>query len=384
MLFAATSRNAPELLAVLLAAALAAACGGRGGVLHDVLDEAEERVNLLLEGFEDAEDEMNEAVAMELLPCPDEYEPPRHADEPPPFMDVVDRPAEISEADEAVHLRGRRHDAMSILTMSHKRVCLSAQNSLDALPRTREQIQRGLEGFSGYADAVRDFINEDMSDEDIESLSAEVNAIAPEARPDDDDPLQLRYDRLIDRVFELSPLVRAMGGTWPGAQVQPGVIPPDSENRTRLIEAWTGIIEAHAAARAFVKVWNDYHRRIYEGPDARDPDEAAADWDPGLTGIWNGEYRDYRRRDWSVQITFEAVGTIVANYPDWGCEGQLELTSTSGAFGRITQYREYGCRSPNATVTLERTAADRMRFHWTGRDRLGSLAGSYAGNLRRQ
>ena len=66
MLFAATSRNAPELLAVLLAAALAAACGGRGGVLHDVLDEAEERVNLLLEGFEDAEDEMNEAIVLHL------------------------------------------------------------------------------------------------------------------------------------------------------------------------------------------------------------------------------------------------------------------------------------------------------------------------------
>ena len=48
----------PELLVVLLGAAFATACGGPAAVLHDVLDEAEERVDLVLDSYDDTEDEL--------------------------------------------------------------------------------------------------------------------------------------------------------------------------------------------------------------------------------------------------------------------------------------------------------------------------------------
>lgn len=126
-------------------------------------------------------------------------------------------------------------------------------------------------------------------------------------------------------------------------------------------------------------------RRIYEGPDAEDPDEAAADWNP-VTGVWSGEYaasRTFGRRNPDrVRITFQADGAVVSHYPDPNCGGALQLTSTSGALGRVTQYRETlntgrGRCVDNGTVTLERTGEDRMRFRWTGR-------GDYVGNLTRQ
>ena len=367
----------PDLLAVLLGATLAAACGGPTAVLHDVLDEAEERVDLVLESYEDTEDEMNEAVAMELPPCPTEYEPPPLSEGPPPYEDLVARPAELPAAAELNSIRS-----------THATMCRGGEAALRAIPGLREQMQLQLEDFADYADALRDFIDDDMTDEDIETLSAEVDAVA-RARPDEDDTLQLRYQRLNNRVIELSPLVREMarGARRPGAGVRPGLIPhPEAgESLAELLEPWTTVTEAHAEAQAFFAVWNDYRRRIYEGPDAEDPDQAAADWG-SLTGVWSGEYARAGRYSASgtprgVRITFQADGAIDLHWINDNCGALYQLTSTSGAFGRVTQYRETtgSCVYNGAIMTLERTGEDRMRFHWTAPG-----YGAYAGNLTRQ
>ena len=367
----------PELLAVFLASACAAACGGPSAVLHDVLDEAGERVEFVLEGFEDTEDEMNEAAVMELPPCPTAYEPPPLAEGPPPYQDVVERPSELPSQAEEAGVRSR-----------HQRVCREGVAALRSIPDLRERMRPQLEDFSDYEEAIRDFIDDDITDEQVETLSAEVDAIA-RARPDADDTLQLRYERLNDRIIELSPLVREMaeGARRPGARINPGVIPdPEAaDGLAELIEPWTAVIEAHAEARAFFEVWNDYRRRVHEGPDAEDPDEAASGWN-APTGVWSGDYAASRRFGRvvpdRVRITFQADGATVSHYPDSNCGGLLQLTSTSGAFGRVTQYRETlntgrGRCVDNGTVTLERTGEDRMRFRWTG-------GGDYVGNLTRQ
>lgn len=240
----------PELLAVLVAAGLAAACGGPAAVLHDVLDEAEERVEFVLEIFDDTEDEMNEAAAMELPPCPAEYEPPPLWEGPPPYEDIVERPAELPDpADQ------------NEIVSTHRTACRDSATALRAVPGVREGLHPRLEDFSDFAEAMRNFIDDDMTDEQIETLSAEVDAVA-RARPDEEDTLQLRYERLLDRMLALSPLVREMarGARRPGADVNPGAIPdPDAgEGLTEVIEPWTAVIEAHAEARAFFDVWNDY------------------------------------------------------------------------------------------------------------------------------
>ena len=362
---------------VLLTAALAAGCGGSAGVLHDVLDEAEERVDLVLESNEDTEDEMNEAAAMELPPCPTEYEPPPLSAGAPPYEGLVERPAELPAAAELNSIRS-----------THATMCRGGEASLRAIPRLREQMQLQLGDFSDYADALRDFIDDDMTDEDIETLSAEVDAVA-RARPDEDDTLQLRYQRLNDRVIELSPLVREMarGARRPGAGVRPGLIPhPDAgESLTEILEPWTTVINAHAEAQAFFAVWNDYRRRVYEGPDAEDPDQAAADWGP-LTGVWSGDYARAGRYSRSetprgVRITFRADGGVDLHWINDNCGALYQLTSTSGAFGRVTEYPETtgSCVYNGAVMTLERTGEDRMRFGWTA-----PRYGAYAGNLTRQ
>ena len=369
--------KAPELLAVLLGTALAVACGGPAAVLHDVLDEAEERVDLVLESYDDTEGEMNEVAAMELPACPTEYEPPPLSEGPPPYEDVVERSAELPDAAELNGIRS-----------THETVCRGGGAALRAIPGMREQLQPQLEDFSDYAEALRNFIDDDMTDEDIESLSAEVDAVA-RARPEEDDTLQLRYERLNDRVIELSPLVREMarGARRPGARVRPGFIPdPEAgESLAEILEPWTTVIEAHGEARAFFEVWNDYRRRIYEGPDAEDPDEAAADWSPP-TGVWNGEYARSRRLSARgdparrIRVTFQAEGALDFHWLEDNCGALHQLTSTSGAFGRVTQYRETsGSCVYNGTVTLERTGEDRMRVRWTAPG-----YGNYAGNLTRQ
>ena len=362
---------------VLLTAALAAGCGGSAGVLHDVLDEAEERVDLVLESYEDTEDEMNEAVAVELPPCPTEYEPPPLSQGPPPYESLVERPAELPAAAE-----------LSSIRSTHATMCRGGEAALRAIPGVREQMQLQLGDFSDYADALRDFIDDDMTDEDIETLSAEVDAVA-RARPDEDDTLQLRYQRLNDRVIELSPLVREMarGARRPGAGVRPGLIPhPDAgESLTEILEPWTTVMNAHAEARAFFAVWNDYRRRIYESPDAEDPDQAAADWGP-LTGVWSGDYARAGRYSRSetprgVRITFRADGAIDLHWINDNCGARYQLTSTSGAFGRVTEYPETtgSCVYNGAVMTLERTGEDRMRFNWRA-----PAYGAYAGNLTPQ
>lgn len=349
---------------VLFGAAFAAACGGPATVLHDVLDEAETRVDFALETFEDTADEMNEAIATELPPCPAAYEPPVLS-EPPPYRDVVERPADLPDSAEENDVLYR-----------HRIACRDSGTALRNLTSIRDEALPPLEDFSEYVDALRDFIDDDMTDEDIESLSAEVDAVA-RARTDEDDTLQLRYQRLHSRVVELSPLLSEMALVVrrPGARVAPGRLPdPEArEDLAALAEPWTGIIENHAEARAFFEVWNDYRRRIYEGPDAEDPDKAAAGWNPP-TGVWTGEYvqlgREYVGR-YVVRITFEADGRVVSRYPESNCGGPLELISTSGAFGRVTRYSDTGCTRP-ATVTLERTGEDRMRFQY-GRTHAGNL-----------
>lgn len=365
------------LPAVLVAAAIAAACGGPAAVLHDVLDEAEDRVDFVLDVFDDTEDEMNEAAATELPPCPAEYEPPPLWEGPPPYEDAVERPADLPDPAD-------QNDILS----THRAACRDSGPLLLAMPGVRDQLRPQLEDFSDFAEAMRNSIDDDMTDEQIETLSAEVDAVA-RARPDAEDTLQLRYERLLDRMLELSPLVREMarGARRPGAFVNPGAIPyPEAgDDLAEFTEPWTAVMETHAEAQAFFEVWNNYRRRIYEGPDTEDPDEAAADWTP-LTGVWTGEYarsRTFGRENPDrVRITFEADGTAISYYPDSNCGGALELTSTSGAFGRVTQYRETLNRGrgrcvDNGTVTLDRTGEDRLRFHWTG-------FGESAGNLTRQ
>ena len=369
--------KSPAWPVVLLTAALAAGCGGSAAVLHDVLDEAEDRVDLVLENYDDTEDEMNEAASMELPPCPTEYEPPPLSEGPPPYEDVVEKPAELPDPAE-----------LNSILSTHQTVCREGGATLRAIPGIREQLQPQLDDFSDYADAIRSFIDDDMTEEDIESLSGEVDAVA-RARPDEDDTLQLRYQRLSERIIELSPLVREMARSArrPGARVAPGVI-PDSEAGERLaqiLEPWTVVIEAHAEARAFFEVWNDYRRRIYEGPDAEDPDEAAADWSPP-TGVWNGEYARTWRSSFTrgsverIRITFQAEGALDVHWVEEDCSTLHEQTSTSGAFGRVTQYRETsGSCTYNGTLTLDRTGEDKMRMLWAA-----PRYGAYAGNLTQQ
>lgn len=358
----------PELPAVLFGAALAAACGGPAAVLHDVLDEAEGRVDFVLEEFEDTADEMDAAAEAELPPCPTEYEPPVLSD-PPPFLDVVERPAGVPVP----------ADENEVLSM-HRVVCRDSARSLRALPGLRDEALPRLEDFAAYVDALRGFISDDMADEDIERLGGELEAIAA-ARPAGEDTLQLRYERLHGRLAELSPLVAEMALVVrrPGARVAPGrfLDPDNPEELAESLAPWRLIIENHEKARAFFEVWNDYRRRIYEGPDAEDPEEAAAGWGPP-TGVWTGLYVDTSRfsagTPLRVRVAFEPGGEVVSRYLDSNCGGPLELISASGASGRIMEYNERGCTVP-AVVVLERTAEDRMRFRYGRR---------YAGNLARE
>ena len=357
-----------ELLAVLLGAALAAGCGGPAAALHDVLDEAETRAELMLEIIEESnEDEMNEGSATELPPCPREYDPPALSEEPPPYMDVVDRPAVL--------------DAGSI--QMHRITCINATRDLRLIPRNWASLRPQLADFPDYADTLRSVINNDLEAGHIERLSAAV-AAAAEADPDADDTLRLRYVQLNLGIVPLSPLVGEMfDARRPGARFDPGVIADltVSENLENAREPWTTIIEAHAEAVAFFEAWNDYRRRIYEGPDAKDPDEDGANWGP-LTGVWTGEYAaidvlgNAGPRE-PVRITFEADGDVASHYPDADCGGTLDLRRTGRAFGRWTTYTENACGWTRA-VTLERMADDRMRFSAMRR------VTNWGGNLTRE
>ena len=362
-------RKPPPLLPVLLTAALAAACGGPAATLHDVLDEAEDRVNHVLAAFDETEGEMSEVIGAELPACPPHYEPPPLSTGPPPYEDVVERPAQLGDPAEERNL-----------VRTHARHCRESGSSLQRLQTVRQQLRGAYEGFAGHAQAMRDFIDDDMTNEQLETLSAEVEAVAA-ARPDEEDTLQQRYERLNGWIIQRSPLVREMAlvagllmPVLPKAEQLDGLV-------AEFVGEWTTILDNHTAARAFFRMRNDYRRRTYEGPDAVDPDEAAANWAP-LAGVWSGEYASSssRRRPNTIEITFDGDGATVS-YPTANCRGSLRLTSTSGASGRLTEYHEElrgrGCDT-DGTVTLERTAEDRIRFNW----RKGSR--EYEGNLTQQ
>ena len=370
-----------RLLGILCAAVFTAACGGPAGALHDVLDEAQDRVETVLDIFEDTDEAMTAALATELPPCPAQYQPPVLLQNEPPYGDVVETPTALADVDQAEML------------LIHRQACAGAAAVLQERGRYRELSRPLLEDFAGYADAMRDFIDDDMSDDDVEQLSAELDAII-EARADDIDTLELRYERLHDRLVDLSPLVREMahGTDRPASRVNPGGLADMSvrENFEAAAEPWAEIFEAHAAARAFFAIWNDYTRRIYEGPDAEDPDEAAVNW--GLiTGIWTGEYvqvrQDYNSDGYRVSVgetprrirlTLDANGEGTSEYIDSNCGGPLELVQRSGASDRITQYDDRGC-SGRAVLTLERTAENRIRIEYAG-----GMSGRYRGEVTRQ
>ena len=251
-------RKPPPLLPVLLTAALAAACGGPAATLHDVLDEAEDRVNHVLAAFEETEGEMNEVIGAELPACPPHYEPPPLSTGPPPYEDVVERPAQLGDPAEERNL-----------VRTHARHCRESGNSLQRLQTVRQQLRGAYEGFAGHAQAMRDFIDDDMTNEQLETLSAEVEAVAA-ARPDEEDTLQQRYERLNGWIIQRSPLVREMAlvagllmPVLPKAEQLDGLV-------AEFVGEWTTILDNHTAARAFFRMRNDYRRSTYEGPDAVD------------------------------------------------------------------------------------------------------------------
>ena len=170
------------MLAVLLAAALAAGCGGPATVLHDILDEAETRVELILESFDDTEEEMTEAIATELPPCPAVYEPPPLAQQPP-YASVVERPADLQKA-------AQDNEVVS----TYEAICEIADASLETIPGIRDRLRPQLEDFSDYADTMRSFIDDDMEDDDIETLSAEesIPALDLDDAPGEPRPVRVR------------------------------------------------------------------------------------------------------------------------------------------------------------------------------------------------
>ena len=390
----------PPLLAVLFVPALAAACAGPAAPLYDVLDEAQERVDRVLAALEETEDEMNEATGTELPPCPSRYEPPPLSvyGEPAPYEDVVERPAELGDPAEERELMNR-----------HARHCRESGPSLQEIPSIRQQARSAYSGFANYAQAMGDFIADDMTSEQIERLSAEVEAVAA-ARADEEDTLRQRYERLNDWLIRRSPLVREMSQVESrrrfefrvriGAYLRPSLVGEMSlvaglrgtgfmpamlpnaqqiEGLPEMVAEWRTIIEKHSDAHEFFRIRNDYQRRIHEGPDAVNPDEAAANWTP-LAGVWTGEYGTNPRQIRPVEITFNGDGAAIS-YPETNCHGTLQLVSTSGAFGRVTEYNETltGRRCiTGAIVMLERTAENRVRFHFR------RWAQDYEGNLTQQ
>ena len=136
---------------------------------------------------------MREAAGLELEPCPAVYEPPPMSSEPPPYRDAVERPAELPDpADES--------DALS----QHRAVCAVPGATLRGIPQARERVVPMFEDFLAYVDVLRDVVDNELSEENVESLSAEIDAVV-RARPADEDTLQLRYERLAERLVVLSP-----------------------------------------------------------------------------------------------------------------------------------------------------------------------------------
>ena len=77
---------------------------------------------------------MNEAAALELPPCPTEYEPPPLSEGPPPYEDVVERPAELPDTAE-----------QNGILSTHGAVCREGGTALRALPECG-RIEAGPHG----------------------------------------------------------------------------------------------------------------------------------------------------------------------------------------------------------------------------------------------
>ena len=414
-----TSRNTATILKILctlVAAGIAASCGGPHAVLHDVIDDAEERVELLLSAYDETDDELEEATSMELHLCPGYNRPPLH-DGLPAYENEVEAPEILVQE----RLAGRHNMiGLSSALRRRARTCADANSALKELPERRQRQRTRYEDFFVLMDETRELINNFMTNEEAAEAAASLEAIDA-ARADEDDTLQNRFNRLNNSLMEAmfttldqidsaradgddrlqnrlgldDALVKMaeervlgaiIGGanSRPGLSVNPGRI-PDPEaggDLDPLIRPWLTIIEEHEEAADFVKIANHYRRRIYEGPDVPDPDDNAAGWEP-VTGTWNGELgylltsRTFpRERRYPAQITFQADGSAITEYPILECTGSLELSSTGGAHGRTKNYRQIvntegrNCRT-DRTVMLERVEENTIWFSWWGRPGTG-------------
>ena len=354
--------KAPGLLAVLVAAALTAGCGGPATVLHAVVDEAEERGETILDGLIENQAELAEAMEIEIPPCPEEYAPPPLSGRTGAYVDAVERPASLGDDSE-----------LGETLRTHRGVCEGKDLMLPTYQRMTVEMIPQLEDFPAYADAMRDFIDNEMTSEDVASLSAEIEAIA-EARPAEEDTFGLRYDRLNRRIRESSPLVREMvRARRQGTQVRPGNFPaPGSEELADMIRPWIELMNVVEDANVFLTTWNDYQRHIHEGPDSENPEEAAGGWN-APTGVWTGEYNHTRsaagRSPMEIRVTLAEDGTAELYWLYEDCGANFELTSTSGAANRLQEYQEAtggNCTRRNAQMSLHRTGENKMRFFWSG------------------
>ena len=353
------------VLPAVLAGLVAAACGGPASELRDVVDEARDRVERLLDAYNragDPEERTSEALAA-LRRCPPEYEqPPLHTSGPPPFEGEVDRPASLPapEAEEEA-------------LYEHQENCVMGENRVRQVPRRMERTRTALEAYSDYADILDRAIGA-LSPELAEEISIQVNTAPSD---DDEDPFGARYRAFIRGMQLAAAETRStiMAGVFTRTGANPESIPTDAAALEELAEPWPTMLAERARAVDFFTVRNDFQRRLYEGPDAEDPDVAAPGWDPP-TGRWTGRYRDIgalsRDGEWDVAITIRTDGGTSIAYPDVGarqsCSGELVDAEPSGTAGRTVTYREQITDGPcgtDASVVLERTGLNRMRYRWS-------------------
>ena len=375
-----SATKTPKLLAVLLGTALAAACGGPASELRGVVDEARERVGALLDAYDrsgDPEERTAEALAA-MEPCPADYElPPMHTSGPPPYEGEIERPASLPAAP----------DAERWALLDHRNNCQIGESVLRRIPREMAGMREALEDYPDYADALERGIGALTADEAAE-IAAAVREVASD---NDDDTLRARYTAVNVGVGGAVAEVREMrlAARFRGTGVNPGGIPRDPDALEARAKPWTRIIETRTRAVEFIVARNDFQRRLYEGPDAQDPDLAAPGWDPP-TGRWTGRYRRLSlsaETPQDIEITIRADGGASVEYPaersQDRCRGELEDGEPSGTAGRTVTYQERitsGRCTTDAEVVLERTGPDRMRYRWR---RPGFTTYSWVGELTR-
>lgn len=265
-------RRMTEALAITIAIMLAVGCGGGAGTIHGTIDDAADRIDESLAALEDAREEIDEAMLEAGEPCAEPYERPRSS---PRFRDQFPMP-------EALEGGGN-------LRTQYNLFCQRAEQELAMLRAGFDMTVEMLERFERHADAMHDVVSDELSAEDLESISAEVQAIT-DARPDED-TVQRRYQIVEDRLLATSPYLREtlnvaaeqqvipaiMGGRW-GRERQATSddltttfrlhLNSDAE---RIAEDMTKIrdfLDEYEAAREYRRVDNEYQRNIHEGPDA--------------------------------------------------------------------------------------------------------------------